>query len=219
MTKGGLAWVAGPPFVFLARATHLLAQGGMVELLDRLLPGAPLVEIDEVVIDAPAQAVWAAVRHGSIGGAGFVRLLFALRTIPERLLGHGDDLRLRIDEMRSSPERPGFQLLLEEPGREAAVGAIGKVWRARIPFLHVDAAAWEAFAEPGWVKVAWALRVTRHEGGSRLAIEARVDATDDLSWLRFRRYFRVIGPFSRAIRRSLLRGVARELEGGARLRA
>ncbi|HXU80668.1 MAG TPA: hypothetical protein VN914_04685 [Polyangia bacterium] len=39
----------------------------------------------------------------------------------------------------------------------------------------------------------------------------RVDATDDASWKRFRRYFRFIGPASRFIRRSALHSFAREL--------
>lgn len=95
------------------------------------------------------------------------------------------------------------------------VGAIGKVWKLAIPFRHVDgAAAYAALCEPGWIKVAWALRVVaRGALEARVELEVRVDATDDESWRRFRRYFRVIGPGSHVIRRSLLATLARQLGG------
>ena len=66
------------------------------------------------------------------------------------------------------------------------VGAIGQVWQLDIPFMHVpDAAAYASFAEAGWVKVAWALRVSPWgTSGSRVEMEVRVDATDDASWER-----------------------------------
>ena len=45
-------------------------------------------------------------------------------------------------------ERPGFQVLADEPPREVVVGAIGRVWEADIPFVHVvDAEAFAAFTE------------------------------------------------------------------------
>ena len=62
------------------------------------------------------------------------------------------------------------------------------------------------------MKVAWAIRVSPlGERATHLELEVRVSATDDAAWRRFRRYFRLIGPASRFIRRSLLRALAREL--------
>jgi hypothetical protein len=118
-----------------------------------------------------------------------------------------------VDALRSSPEAPGFQLLAEEPGREFAVGAIGKVWRTEIPFVHPgNAEDFLTFAEPGHVKVAWAIRVLPEgERDSRLEFELRVDATDRESWRKFERYFALIGPVSHFIRRALLDSLARQL--------
>lgn len=81
-----------------------------------------------------------------------------------------------------------------------------------IPFVHVgDDGAFAAFSQPGYIKVAWALRVLpRGARKSHVEFEVRVAATDEASWRKFRRYFRVIGPFSRFIRRSLLRALARD---------
>ncbi len=181
--------------------------------LDQLIPKPGLTEIDRIDVAAPAQRVWERVRHGDLGQAPASRALFALRALPSRLAGDHADLRLRIDALRSSPEQPGFQILRDAPPREVAVGAIGKVWQRVIPFVHVaDAEAYAAFAEPGFIKVAWALRVLPlGEQTARIEFEVRVAATDEAAWPKFRRYFRVIGPGSHFIRHTLLGALEREL--------
>lgn len=183
--------------------------------LDRLIPTPRLIEVDEQDIAAPILNVWQAVRHGDLGRSGPIRALFALRTWPARLRGHepAAAAELRIDGMHSTPEHPGFQILCDEPPHVVAVGAIGKVWVPDIPFVHVqDSEAYAAFHELDYVKVAWAVFLdATHPERTRLTIEVRVDATDDAAWQKFVHYFRLIGPFSRFIRRSALRSLAREL--------
>jgi hypothetical protein len=186
--------------------------------LDRLVPGAPLVEIDRVDLDAPASVVWPRVRHGMLGESPGTRALFALRTLTSRrAAGVRPAGTLRVDDLVSSCETPGFQILVDDPPREVAVGAIGQVWRPTIPFVHVaDAAAFAAFDHADFIKVAWALRVSpRPDNGSHVELEVRVAPTSAQAWRRFRRYFAVIGPASRYIRRSLLRSLARELGASA----
>jgi hypothetical protein len=181
--------------------------------LDRLVPKPDLVEIDAADLPAPASLVWERLRHATLGEAGLTRVLFALRTLADRRGTAGSGSGLRLDDMRSSPTAPGFQVLADDPPREVAAGAIGKVWRLRIPFVHVpDADAFAAFATPDFIKVAWALRVAPVESrGTHVELEVRVAATSDDALRRFRRYFRVIGPGSRYIRRALLRRLTREL--------
>ncbi|MBI2394342.1 MAG: hypothetical protein HYV09_32530 [Deltaproteobacteria bacterium] len=188
--------------------------------LDRLIPRARKLELDGVDVAVPPEKAWARVRHGTLADSPLVRALFAIRTLPSRLAGgeraaadRDDELRLRLDDMRSSPEKPGFQVLVDDPPHEIAVGAIGKVWQLDIPFVHVaDADAFRELDEPDLVKVAWALRVEpRGERDAHIALELRVDATDDEAWRKFRRYFRLIGPGSHFIRQSLLAGLQTEL--------
>jgi hypothetical protein len=182
--------------------------------LDRLIPTPRLLEVDEQDIAAPVLKVWQAVRHGDLGRGAAIRMLFAMRTLPERLRGRqAAGAELRIDGMRSTPEHPGFQVLSDEPPHVVAVGAIGKVWLPDIPFVHVEGPeAYAAFQEPDYVKVAWSMVFdATHPERTRLSIEVRVDATDDAAWHKFVSYFRLIGPFSRFIRRSALRSLAREL--------
>lgn len=182
-------------------------------MLDLVIPTPRLLEIDHADVAVHPERVWLLLRHGELASSALIRALFAVRTLPERLAGKPVSSSVRIDQLRSSAKHPGFQLLLEEPPRELVVGAIGKVWRMEIPFVHVARAAdYAAFSEPGYIKVAWALRVLpRGAQDCRVEFELRVDATDDASWRKFRRYFRLIGPASHFIRRSLLASLAREL--------
>ena len=180
--------------------------------LDQLIPDPHLIELDRRRIPAPAEAVWQTARHSALAPSFPIRALFALRSAMRRD-NDGASPTIRIDDLRSSVDRPGFQILIDEPPRELAVGAIGKVWRLEIPFVHVpDAHNYALFRQPGFVKVAWALRVTPLDRPDACAIEieVRVFATDKPSWRKFRCYFWVIGPFSRFIRRSLLAAIARE---------
>lgn len=162
---------------------------------------------------APPERVWDLVRHGDLALSPLVRALFAVRTLPERLAGKPALASLLIDDIRSTPERPGFSLLLDDPPHGFAVGAIGKVWHADIPFVYArNAADFAAFSEEDFVKVAWCIRVLRlGEQDSRVELEVRVDATDERAWHKFERYFRLIGPGSHFIRRTLFASLAREL--------
>jgi hypothetical protein len=182
-------------------------------MLDQLIPTPRLLEVDHVDLAAPPERVWQLVRHGDLARSPLIHALFELRALPARLAGKHEPSSLRIDDLTSTPERPGFQLLLEEAPLFFAVGAIGKVWHGDIPFTHVSSAAdYAAFAETDFVKVAWSIRlIPLGEQDTRLELEVRVDATDDGAWSKFERYFRLIGPGSHFIRRTLLSGLAKEL--------
>ena len=181
--------------------------------LDRILPTPRLLETDGVDLAVPPSVAWELVRHGDLGASPIVHALFAIRTLPGRLAGRAPGpLRLRVDDPASSPGKPGFQILADDPPHEVVVGAIGKVWQTDIPFVHVaDASAYAGFSDEGWVKVAWALRVTPlGERDSHVEFEVRVDARDEASWRKFVAYFRLIGPGSHFVRRTLLHALARD---------
>jgi hypothetical protein len=181
--------------------------------LDRLIPQPALREIDRAELAVAAERAWAAVRNLDLAQSTLVRTLFGIRTIPDRLKANNPPLRMRLDNLISTPSRPGFQILAEDPPNEVAVGAIGKVWRPVIPFVHVaDAAAFAAYAKPDYIKVAWALRVVADgAAASSVEFELRVAATDEAAWKKFTRYFRLIGPGSHLIRRVLLAQLERDL--------
>jgi hypothetical protein len=181
--------------------------------LDKLVPAPHLFEEDHVDVIASAEATWQLVRHADLARTPLIRTLFWLRSLPERMLGKGAGSNtIYLDDLVSHPERPGFQVFSIDAPHEFTVGAIGKVWLPEIPFIWVpDAESYAGFAEPGFIKVAWAVRVESQGSGSRLSIELRVDATDREAWKHFEHYFRLIGPASRFIRRSALASLATEL--------
>ena len=105
--------------------------------LDLVLPTPRKLEVSSVELAVPRDRAWELVRHEDLARSSLVKALFALRTLPSRLTGTVEKVERRLDAIASTPERPGFRILLEEP-REVVVGAIGKGWQLDIPFVHVD---------------------------------------------------------------------------------
>ncbi len=179
--------------------------------LDAFIPSPRLREVDSVDVGIPLDAAFRALESLDLGSLPIAKALFAARAIPERLAGRDPEpWDLRMKTIMASTH--GFRLLHVEPGRGFAVGAIGRVWEPVIPFVDVDPAAYAAYAEPGEAKVCWELRADPVTSAtSRITMEVRVTTTDEASWPRFTRYFALIGPFSRLIRRLMLARVARSL--------
>lgn len=199
-----------------ARWFAFCMPGGM---LDALIPVPRKLETSVAYLDAAPEVVWQFVRHADLGHSPLARALFTMRTLPSRIrelrardgAGNGAGAATRerehepvigIDALHSTREHPGFQVLGEEAPRQLLVGAIGKVWQLDIPFMHVeDARAYAQMHTPGWIKVAWEVRFEPWgEAGTRLVFELRVDATDEESWHKFTRYWKVIGPGSHFVR-------------------
>ena len=95
----------------------------------------------------------------------------------------------------------GFEVLARTP-TELVVGGSGRPWRLTERL--------RPFAEerPGTVRLAADLRAEPAPGGTLLSTETRVAATDDPARRAFKRYWRVVGPFSALIRRRWLRAAA-----------
>lgn len=183
----------------------------MTSLLEYFLPEPRLIEVDAVEVPVPPAEAYQALRHGDAARSPIIWALFWLRTLPDRLRRRdAPPLTLHIDDIGA--ENHGFRMLADEPNRGFVIGAIGRFWEAEIPFADVPAADFNAFAEPGFGKVAWEARFERlGPASTRIVLELRVTATDDEAWRRLRRYFRLLGPFSRFIRRHLLSQFRQEL--------
>jgi hypothetical protein len=100
----------------------------------------------------------------------------------------------------------GFERLAGEPD-EVVFGASGTPWKlggGLGPFRD---------AQDGAVRIAANFLVEPlADGRSRLSTETRVAAVDDRGRRAFRRYWRLIGPFSALIRRRWLAAVRRSLQ-------
>lgn len=191
-----------------AITTTVHESGSAMRGIQRHLPAPRHVEIHRIFVDAPAAEAWEAARHFDASSIVWVRALFDLRTLPDRLFGHGEaaeeseDRHVGIDQIAERNE--GFMVLEETPGREIVIGAVGRFWHLAIPFATVPPERFRDFDEEGWGKVAWSIAVEPYGHGSTVALELRTTATDEASWRRLTRYFHLIGPFSHLIRGSVM---------------
>jgi len=162
-------------------------------------------------VRAPRDRVWDSVLARDLASSAVSRALLTLRGYGSRVFSEGRG---------TFPERIvrfGFTRLEEDPGREVVFGIVGKFWRydgglRRIP----DRQAFLEFAEAGFVKGAWNVRVEEGvDGDCDVSTETRVECLGPDARRKFHIYWALIRPFSAAIRIGLLRGIKRRAESGA----
>lgn len=168
-----------------------------------LLPQFDVETAHAIAIAAPPAVVYENARNLDLSGSAVARVLFALRCMP----GTG----LQIDGLRST----GFKLLRDEPGRGFVLGLIGQFWTLRGGLLDFQPADFGKLAAPGYAKAVWSFEAAGAGQRTILTTITRVQCQDAVSRRRFRRYWRVIGPFSGIIRRVALRTVREKSEAAA----
>ncbi len=181
-------------------------------LLDRYLPRYDVTETHAVIVEATTDATWQILRGCDLARSPVIRALLEIRSLPNRIrqiLNGQPAARARPPLTLDDMARAGFVLLGERPGREIALGTIVQPWKAVTDSIRqpqVDPDGFAAFDSPGFVKVAFNVRVEPYgRGRSLLTTETRTAATDAVSLRRFSRYWLLVGPFSALIRRLMLR--------------
>lgn len=187
-----------------------------MSLTARFIPDPFLHQVDHVAVAADPAHAWEAIRRFDGYRIPFVRALFGLRQLPDvlraKLAGEATPVRPHATLEEIVAPGSGFHLLDESRGVGFAVGAIGKFWLPVIEFRDVDPHLFAGFAEPGFGKVCWSLEAAPREGGgSWITFDVRVDATDAHARTLFRPYWKLIGVFSHAIRRAVMKQFQREL--------
>jgi hypothetical protein len=174
--------------------------GRVMRPLDDWLATFDIGEYHETRVAAAAEHALGAVFTTDVAPDPVTRALFRLRGISRRgVLGDAAFLPGAIE--------------LERTPTCWVVGLAGRPWRRRGALVTFpDAASWQAFAEPGYVRMAFAFWSEPADGGSRLATETRIAATDAESLRAFRRYWLLVGPFSALIRRLWLAAARRSAE-------
>lgn len=187
-------------------------------LLDESLPVFEFVDAQSIVIRASPAAILAAYRALTIGDIPLFGLLVRLRGLPDRLSGglHGSLASARrFLDLALSPGS-GWILLGEAPGGESVIGSIGRYAQLRIAFLPPeDAAAFKAFADPRYTKIALGLRVIPGgdpNGRHTVVMETRTHVPDRQERRRFAAYWLVIKPFEGLMARGALRALKRRAE-------
>ncbi|HEY6066110.1 MAG TPA: hypothetical protein VIY96_08125 [Thermoanaerobaculia bacterium] len=189
----------------------------MSVLLDRWLPEFDVSKRHAIEIPAHPERVYREVLRYDFGGSVMTTVLMGLRGYGFRRhrthSAEGATLAERL-------ERFAFTLLEEKPGEERVFGLVGKFWRPDGGLRRLSREEFAAFAEPGFAKAAWNLRVGSGlhlpHGGSGLHLphcdlstETRVLCLGENARRKFLIYWRVVEPFSGVIRWSLLRRIRR----------
>jgi hypothetical protein len=214
-------WVAGGAGVAAAlyagyagltwyRYGRRTAPGETDPLLDVFMPVYDVIERHHTRVHAPAEVTLAAAVNTDINDALFVRAIFKAR---ELVLGAEPADRRPSHGFLAQMKSVGWGVLGEVPDREIVMGAVTEPWAANPVFRTIPAAEFAAFAEPGYVKIAWTLGAEPLGPGQSLAAtETRAVATDPVARARFRRYWAFVSPGVILIRRAMLRQIKTEAE-------
>jgi hypothetical protein len=181
------------------------------------VPGAVSGNSTEIDIAAPPGVVWRVIEELHYDDLRATRLLMGARSLPARLLKRGS---LRSGRLAAAPPvieamvASRFVVLCREPETILTLGIVGQFWKLTggDDAAISSAAAFVAFDQPGFVKSAIDFELVRREGGTRLTTRTCNRATDEATARRFRRYWLLIGPGSKAIRLDILHAVRRQAE-------
>jgi hypothetical protein len=185
-----------------------------VTALDRFLPAFDIRERHRVRVRAPVEAAYAAAVALDLGRSRMVRAIFRARALAMRAKG---DPALPAGTLLDVTQGMGWRVLAERPGREIVLGAVTRPWDADVRFRGLPPDEFAAFAEPGYVKIAWTLAADPLLRGDSLAVtETRALATDAAARRRFRRYWLLAKPGIVLIRHLALRLVRADAERRAR---
>jgi hypothetical protein len=181
--------------------------------LELLVPLPRRRETAHVDLAAPPDRVWNLVRHGDLARTSLLRMFARLARLTGWSLVKHADHRLGIDDFRSSPEQPGFQVLADESTHQLTLVALARVVGLRLSSVHASSAeALIAVDEPGFIKLGWAARLSPLAGGHcRLQLELRLGATDPRAWRAARLYFACAEPCFVWAQQALLCALADEL--------
>jgi hypothetical protein len=179
--------------------------------LDSFAPKPDALETHSIDIAASREVVYQALWTTDIGGSIVIKLLLALRSLPEFVL-HGSQPRNSEVNLQTLIDS-GFGVLAEIPGEEIVLGVTGRFWRPTSnlsPFKRED---FDQPVPPGIARAVWNFNVREgRDGLSILSTETRVKCGDVASRRKFRLYWFFVRPFSGLIRRLMLRAVSRACE-------
>ena len=179
-------------------------------LLNRFMPEPEVREHHCIHVNAPAGTTFAAAVETDLLESAIVRSIFRVR---ELILGSQSEKPSLPKGLVAQARALGWGLLAEVPGREIVFAAATQPWAKKVVFYSLSPGYFARFDEPGYVKIAWSVRVVPVGGRRSLAVtETRVTATDCTARKKFRWYWSVFSPGIVLIRRILLRRIKIEAE-------
>ena len=180
-------------------------------IIDELLPEWDVRERHSVLIDAPVDAVYDAVKSLTPLESPVFAGLMTLRALPWLMV---NPRAPRLDDsVIEGLLRFGFSALGEDPPREVAVGFVGKPWRPVPSFVGLESGEqFKSFDEPGYVKTVANFAASRRGDRTKLETETRILALGVGARAMFESYWLLIATSSAAIRKSWLNAIKRRAE-------
>ena len=210
VAAGAYAAYVGVAWYRYGRAAHVPNEKDADPVLDRFMPVYEVRGRHHIRIAAPPAITLAAARDMDLLESPVVRAIIRTR---ELVLGATPDTRPRPHGLLAEVQALGWGVLADVPDRELVVGAVTQPWKANVVFRALPAEEFAAFAEPGYVKIAWTLRADPDgPAGSIFRSETRAIATDPSARARFRLYWSCLSPGIILIRRLMLRPLRAEAE-------
>ena len=205
----GYAAYAGSAWVRYGHATRARNPEDQDPLLDGFMPLYDVVERHHVRVNAPAVLTQAVARGLKLDSC-VVRAIFRGR---ELMLGSEPAPIEPAGGLLETALSIGWAVLADNSSREVIFGAATRPWEPNPVFREVHTREFAAFAEPGYVKIAWTLRTDPAADGTCVfRTETRAIATDIDARASFRRYWAMVSPGVEVIRRAMLVSVKQEAE-------
>jgi hypothetical protein len=154
-------------------------------LLDYLIPEYEVVERHHVRVAAPADITFESACEVDLQQSTVIQAMFSGRDL---ILGGDSDLAERPRGLLASIKTLGWGVLAEIPGREVVVGAVTQPWNANMLLRALPPDEFQAFNEPGYVKIVWTLCADPINNCESIArTETRIVTTDPVARKKFRR--------------------------------
>jgi hypothetical protein len=181
------------------------------------VPGATSGNATSTVVAAPPSVVWHALEEIGLDDLRVTQLLMGIRSVPARVLHRGALRRRRRragTPLFEAMTAGRFVELHREPEAIITLGLVGQFWRLDGGGdADIDTAAeFVAFDQPGFVKATIDFQLEPCDRGTRVITHTCNRATDRPTAQRFRWYWLLIGPGSKAIRLDILNAVRRRAE-------
>jgi hypothetical protein len=182
----------------------------------------PAMNLDDVIpnpryrictsrrVSAPPGVVWDELHQVTMSALPLGRALEGIRLLPARLAGRRHEPLAGRTFLDVTP----IPVVFSDRPRVVISAGVSQAWRllGGLTPPQLDAAALRAWSQPGWIKVGMEFRLDPAPEGTLLSTETRILATDPTTQRAFALYWFLISAASRAIRREVLRIVARRAE-------
>lgn len=208
----GLPVVRTVHFIMQRRQLLGLAERveGFDELLDQFIPKYDIVERHTIRVSATPAVTFDAALSVDMHASALIRAITGLRALA---MGDARDDTVRPRGLLAETKSMGWRVLAEIPGQEVVVGAAAQPWTRNVTFRSIEPREFAAFNEPGYVKIAWTLRIDSvWPDATVFGSETRAVATDAEARGKFTHYWRRVVPGVVVIRWILLRLLKKEAE-------